>query len=161
MYLEIRPDLLGSDNDLEPLSRILQELAGDGHRVEIRIEMGPGATAAQISTLLSWLDPVDGAVWRIEKRSAPPGLGSGLVYDLAVNVGSELVAGLMLAPQLHKLANALKKFRRAQPVPPDTAIVLRCDTVAEIDADSDSDIGTGTGTDPGEQDEDHEEYAEQ
>lgn len=130
MRLEIRADLLGSDRDLELLGRCLQPLGGAGHQVEIRIEVGPGATAAQINTLLSWLEPIEGAVWRIEKRAAPPGLGSGLIYDLAVNVGSELVAGLLLAPRLRKVANVLKSFRRGQSVPPETSVTLSCDTRA-------------------------------
>jgi hypothetical protein len=137
MHLEIRADLLGSDRDLELLGRCLEPLAGAGHQVQIRVEVGPGATARQIDTLLSWLDPIEGAVWRLEKRQAPPALGSGLIYDLAVNVGSELVTGLLLAPRLRKLANTLKGFRRSQPVPVETSIVLSCDTrpdAANVDA---------------------------
>lgn len=128
MHLEIRADLLSSDRDLELLGRCLQPLGGAGHDVEIRIAVGPGATTAQINTLLSWLNAIEGAVWRIESRQGPPGLGSGLIYDLAVNVGSELVAGMLLAPRLLKLAGVLKSFRRAQPVPPDTVVTLSCDT---------------------------------
>lgn len=128
MRLEIRADLLGSDRDLELLGRCLQPLGGAGHDVEIRIEVGPGATTTQVNTLLSRLEGIEGAAWRIEGRPGPPGLGPGLFYDLAVNVGSELVAGMLLAPRLVKLAGALKSFRRSQPVPPDTVVVLRCDT---------------------------------
>lgn len=136
MRLEIRADLLNSGRDLELLGRCLQPLGGAGHQVEIRVEVGPGATAEQINTLVSWLEPIDGAVWRIERRAAPPVLGAGLFYDLAVNVGSELVAGMLLAPRLLKLANTLKSFRRSQPVPPDTTVVLSCDTGAEaLEAD--------------------------
>lgn len=131
MHLEIRADLLGTDRDLELLGRCLEPLGGAGHPVRIRVEVGPTATAEQINTLLSWLEPIEGAVWQIEKRQAPPALGSGLIYDLAVNVGSELVAGLLLAPQLARLANTLKRFRRTHPVPPDTSVVLSCDTEAD------------------------------
>jgi hypothetical protein len=129
VYVEMRADLLGYSADLELLGRCVQPLADAGHTVSIHIEVGPGATFEQIATLQAWLEPVKGAVWTVQtRRSARPGLGSGLVYDLAVNIGSELLVDAMLLPILLKVTGVLKHFRRTQSLPPDTSVLLTCDT---------------------------------
>ena len=130
----MRADLLSSRADLDLVGRCVQPLADAGHRVQIRVRVGPGVTAAQMAILHAWLEPIKGAAWTMETGpAAGPGLGAGLIYDLAVNIGSELFVDALLVTQLNRIVGVLRHFRGNQPLPPEMQIIIVCDTEADRD----------------------------